>query len=514
MFNIKRLCFISCLVFILTFSLTSVGAAKEKNIIAVQFYEIVDWDPSINYSDGARVLTNIYETLLLYDDGKFIPVLATSFEKSPDGKTWTFKLRKGVKFHNGEPFNAQAVKYSFDRTTNMGRGASWIFGPIKEIKVIDDYTVQFICDQPQPVDLMVSSYYGAYIMPPKLAKEKGSEWFQKGNACGTGPYKLKAFEKDIHVVLEKFDDYWGGWKPNQYDIAFYKFIAESSTAIQLLKRGEIDIIEGLGVPIDVHESLDALPDIEAVYSDSYMDLYYHFHNQKPPFDDVNVRKAVSHAVNVDEIIKTIRGKTAVRAVGPIPYKMWGHDPNLKTYDYDLEKAKQLMKQSKYADQLPIKITMTAYSEYIVPVSIYIQSAIKKIGIEAEINSTPWPAVWDGLKDKEKCPEMTVLQWWADYPTPSGWFFGNWFVEKDPLFGWSYYNNPEFEKIVNEAYALEATDREKATELYSKAQQILLDDAASLFICDYKRCIFKRKEVKGYRHLTLYQGAHWIYRLHK
>ena len=346
MFNIKRLCFISCLVFILTFSLTSVGAAKEKNIIAVQFYEIVDWDPSINYSDGARVLTNIYETLLLYDDGKFIPVLATSFEKSPDGKTWTFKLRKGVKFHNGEPFNAQAVKYSFDRTTNMGRGASWIFGPIKEIKVIDDYTVQFICDQPQPVDLMVSSYYGAYIMPPKLAKEKGSEWFQKGNACGTGPYKLKAFEKDIHVVLEKFDDYWGGWKPNQYDIAFYKFIAESSTAIQLLKRGEIDIIEGLGVPIDVHESLDALPDIEAVYSDSYMDLYYHFHNQKPPFDDVNVRKAVSHAVNVDEIIKTIRGKTAVRAVGPIPYKMWGHDPNLKTYDYDLEKAKQLMKQSK------------------------------------------------------------------------------------------------------------------------------------------------------------------------
>ena len=272
MVKIRKLYFISFLVFILTSSMASVGICKAKNIISVQFYEIVDWDPSICYSDGARVLTNIYETLLLYDDGKLIPVLATTFEKSPDGKVWTFKLRKGVKFHNGETFDAHAVKYSFERTTSIGRGASWIFTPIKEIKVIDDYTVQFICENPEPVDLMVSSYYGAYIMPPKLSEEKGSEWFQKGNACGTGPYKLKSFEKDVNVVLEKFDDYWGGWKPNQYDIAFYKFIAESSTAIQLLKRGEIDIIEGLGVPIDVHGSVDAHPDIEAVYSD----------NQRPP----------------------------------------------------------------------------------------------------------------------------------------------------------------------------------------------------------------------------------------
>jgi peptide/nickel transport system substrate-binding protein len=515
MVGIRKICFISLLIFCLAFSMASIAAAKDKNIVNIFMWEINDWDPAICYSDGARILANIYETLLRYDDGKLIPVLATSYEKSQGGKVWTFKLRQGAKFHNGEPFNAQAVKYSFERLVKMGKGAAWIFEPIKEIKVVDDYTVQFICEDPLPVDLMVTSYYGAWIVPPKLSEEKGSDWYQKGNACGTGPYKLKSYEKGVGAVLEKFDDYWGGWKPNQYDFAIYKIVAESSTAIQLLKRGEMDFIEV--VPMELRDSLAKHPDIEVVYGDSMMNLYYHLHNQKAPTDDINVRKAICHAVNVEELVEQLMGDSNIKAVGPIPYSMWGYNPNLKGYEYDLEKAKAYMKKSKYAEQLkkgPLKLTISSYEEDALVWASYIQAALKKIGIEADIDATPWPAGWDTYKNKEKCPQMTMLHWWGDYPTPNGWFYGNWFVEEEPLFGWAYYGNPKLEEMVNEAYGLEATDRKKAEELYKNAQQIILDDAASLFIADYKSMVFKRKEIKGYRHLPLYNGAYWIYDLHK
>ncbi|MCF8069467.1 MAG: ABC transporter substrate-binding protein [Desulfobacterales bacterium] len=491
------------------------AVAKEKNLITVFLWDINDWDPHQCYSDGARLLTNIYETLVIYEDGKVVPKLATSWEKSDGGKVWTFKLRKGVKFQNGEPFNAHAVKYSIDRLVTLGMGASWIFEGISEIKVIDEYTVQFISEDPLPVDLMLGSYYGPYMMPPKLTEEKGADWFQAGNACGTGPYKLQSYEKGVQAVLAKFDDYWGGWKDNQFDIAIYKVVLESSTAIQLLKRGEMDIIES--VPVENIPDLEADPNIRTLISDGIANVFYDFHNQKAPTDDINVRKAICHAVNVNELVETILGKTATVANGPISPTMWGYNPNLKGYDYNPEKAKELLGKSKYAEQWKkdgLDITITAYDEGTVPMAVYIQAALAKVGIKAEIDSTPWPAVWDKLKDKGSCPQMTVMDWWADYATPSGWFFGNWFVEEEPLFNWSYYSNPAFEELVLEGSAYEATDRAKATEIYAKAQQILLDDATGLFVADRKNVIFMRKDIKGFKYLPLYNGAYWIYNLHK
>ena len=516
MFKVKKVLLMVFLALFLAFSLSSVGITEEKNMTTVFMWEIKDWDPHICYSDGARILTNIYETLVRYEDGKVTPLLATSWEKSADAKIWTFKLRKGVKFHNGEPFNAHSVKYSIERLIKLQGGAAWNFEPIKETKVIDDYTVQFICEDPQPVDLMMTSYYGPYMMPPKFTEEKGSEWFQKGNTCGTGPYKLKTYEKGVGAVLEKFDDYWGGWKPNQFDIAVYKIINESSTAIQLLKRGEIDIIEL--VPMEVQESLAKEPGIEAYISESTQNLWYHLHNQKFPTDDVNVRKAICHAINVDEIIETIFGKNAAnKAIGPIPYTLWGHDSNLKIYDYNPEKAREYLKKSKYAEQWEkgeLKMTVTAYDETRLAPASYIQAALKKIGIKVEIDSTPWPACWDMYKNQERCPQMTNLDWWAEWPTPKTFLGGAWYKEEEPLFNWAYYHNPEFEKLVNEGMTYEASDRAEASEYYSKAQQILLDDAASFFVADFKYVVFKRKDVKGLNMSPLYNGAYFIYRLHK
>ncbi len=508
MTRLKKLSLIFFMVSIFIFAWVS--PAMSRNNITVQMWELTNWDPSVSYGDGPLVFSNIYETLLLYDEGKLIPVLATSFESSKDGKVWTFKLRKGVKFHNGEQFNAQAVKYSFDRTIKMAKGPEYIFANIKEIKVINDYTVQIIAKNAQPVDLIVSSYYGAFILPPKLTEEKGTEWFEKGNASGTGPYKLKSYEKGIGAVLGKFDDYWGGWKPNQFDTAIYKIVNETSTAVQLLKKGEMDIITK--VPVDVRPQLANDPDIEILYGDSLTTIRYDIHNQRAPTDDVNVRRAICHAINTDEMREKIMGPEAVKATGPIPYTMWGYDANLKTYEYDIEKAKAYMQKSKYADQLPVKLTIAAYEEYTQPMAVYIQSALKKIGIEAEIDTTNYASAWDMYMDIKKCPHMTILYWWLDYPVPSSYMRS--FFKEDTYYNWSYYHNPEYEKIVIEAQANEATNRKKTIELFSTAQQILLDDVAALFLTDLKETTIKRKEIKGFRQLALYKGAYWIYKLYK
>jgi peptide/nickel transport system substrate-binding protein len=249
--NYKRIFLMVFLVITFLFSIGSAGFTGELKIITIQHWPIINWEPARVFSYGSRPLSNIYETLLYMDlsegEANLIPRLAASYERSEDGKVWTFKLRKGVKFHNGEPFNAESVKFSFDYYKRVNKGGCFIWESVREAKVIDDHTVQFICDEPAPVDLIVSAQYAAYMLPPKLYKDKELEWFQKGQAVGTGPYKLAAWEKGVHIILEKNDEYWGGWKPNRFDKAIFKVVEDPTTRMQLLKQGTIDMIEEIPV---------------------------------------------------------------------------------------------------------------------------------------------------------------------------------------------------------------------------------------------------------------------------
>ena len=509
-----KLCAIVALFLVLMFGSAFSTQAGQDNIITVYMYEIKHWDPHVCTSDGARILSNIYETLVVYDDGELIPVLATSWKGSEDGKVWTFKLRQGVKFHNGESFNAVAVKYSLDRIQRMGEGPAWMFEPIKETKVIDEYTVQMICENPTAVDLIMSSYYGAYMLPPKLTEEKGNKWFQEGNGVGTGPYQLVAYETGVQAVLKKFDDYWGGWKPNQFDLAIYKVVNEAATGIQLLKKGKMDTLEQ--VPPELVPNIEADPNIVAVYSDSVVNEWYNFHMRKAPTDDINVRRAIIHAVNIEELVTNLMGKSGKVATAPLPESIPGYSPNLKGYEYNPEKARDLLKKSKYADQWSngeMKISISSWSTLTDNYAVFIQAALKNVGISAKIDNTPWPAAWDKMINIEECPQMTIQAWWADYATPSGWFMGAWFDKNEIEGNWAYYQNPELEKAVREAMLLEAIDKEKANALYEKAQQMLLDDAALMLVADKKNTVFMNKRIKGFRHLPMYNGAYWIYKLH-
>jgi peptide/nickel transport system substrate-binding protein len=183
-----------------------------------------DIDPSISFSNDSVVMGNAYETLTFYNaPGSaevLSPVLATSWEASEDGLSWTFHLREGVKFHDGTDFNAEAVEYSVERSINLGLGAAFIWDAVEDVVVVDDYTVEFKLTYPAPMDLIAAAGYAAWIFSPACTEAQGenaSEWFNEGHDCGSGPYMIESREKGTRLIMTRFDDYWGGWREGQFD---------------------------------------------------------------------------------------------------------------------------------------------------------------------------------------------------------------------------------------------------------------------------------------------------------
>ena len=229
------------------FAVAPGAQAAAKNTVTYAMYgDVKDWDPAIAFSLEVMMLANVYEPLLWYNPPgsaeQFTPALATDWSVSDDGLTWTFNLREGVTFHDGEPFNAAAAKAALDRTISMKKGAWYIWASVDSIEAPDDTTLVIKTKSPQPIDLIASSQYGAYIYSPKAA-EMGTEWFNQGNAAGTGPYGVRQWVKGQQVVLEKFDDYWGGWTDQNFDRVILKPVTENATQVQLLevRRGRFHL---------------------------------------------------------------------------------------------------------------------------------------------------------------------------------------------------------------------------------------------------------------------------------
>ncbi|NQU03314.1 MAG: ABC transporter substrate-binding protein, partial [Syntrophaceae bacterium] len=201
----------------LTFAASAGLAAKLPKDILVQAStdSFTTWDPSASYSTESVYMPNMYEPLIWVtppgSDKLFEPGLAERWEASDDGLNWTFYIRKGVKFHDGGMLTAQVVKDSIERTMKMGKGAAFIFGPVKEIKVINDYAVQFVLKSAAPFDRIAASANAAWIISPNAVK-KDREWFETGKEAGCGPYMLESYKPDEEIVFKRFDDYYKGWK--------------------------------------------------------------------------------------------------------------------------------------------------------------------------------------------------------------------------------------------------------------------------------------------------------------
>ncbi|MEM4863327.1 MAG: ABC transporter substrate-binding protein [Candidatus Nezhaarchaeales archaeon] len=477
----------------------------KKAVIYASLSEMTTADPSTEFSNSVMWLPLVYETLVWYDPFKdqFIPGLAERWESDPEGTVWTFYIRKGAKFHDGSPVNAEAVAFSINRTILLGGGAAYIWDPVERIEVIDEYTIRLYLKYPAPLLKIAASPYSAYIFCPNVVKyanatdsvdPKVAEWFNRGNACGSGPYKLIKWDPEFEVVLEKWEEWWG-WREPDYpwrssidkapDVFIIKVIKDAATQSRMLRAGEIHIAQY--IPIEDLELFERDPNFVVVRKPSFQNLIMLINTRKPPLNDTRVRRAIAHAIPYEDIVKLARGGLARVASGPIPYGLWGHFDNL-TYTYDLDLAKRLLAEAGYPDGIPRTLTLvyTAGDIYEARTAEIIKASLAKIGINVEIKPMSWEEQWalaqKGWETPEEVQDLFIFYWWPDVLSPITYLY-NMFHSESKAFNLCYYENQTFDAIIIEAYRLEGLNPAKALELYYKAQYILYMDVPAVPLWD-------------------------------
>jgi len=313
-------------------------------------------DPAFDYETGGyEIMQNCYETLIWYDSPSvehLVPWLAESYTVSPDGLTYTFVLRKGIKFHDGTDFNADAVVYSLNRSMKMGLDPAWMLTDYVEadgVKKVDDFTVSVTLKHPYAAFLAIMANPIASAVSPTAVEANGgivegeqNEWMNR-HCVGTGPFKLESWEAKQQLTLVRNENYWG--TPSATGLAkpskvIIRIMEDENTRILALKAGEVDFA---GVSPDRLSAVLGEPGIQFDKigpSSAINYIAFNYRSDKyPMFQDKNVRAAIIHALDIDLMISNILQGWGVRAKGPIPQGWFGYKADLVPYEYNMDKAK-------------------------------------------------------------------------------------------------------------------------------------------------------------------------------
>ncbi len=492
-------------------------AASSQNVfIYANSSTFPDLDPAASFSNDILIMSNCYETLTFYNppgsEELISPKLATSWEISDDDMVWTFHLREGVKFHDGEPFNAEAVKAAVENTMELGLGASYIWAPVESIDVVDEYTVQFNLMWPAPLDLIASAGYGAWMYSPTAYAKNGSEWFNEGNCAGTGPYMIDDYERGARIVLARNEDYWGGWSEDQFDTAVFLVVEDPTVRQQMIEAGTADFT--FEIPPDNLAAVAAKEDVVLYANPAFQNMLGLLNTQKPPLNDPLVRQAISYSFPYEQFMQAVMGDRAVQSHGAIPTGMWGHSDDLFQYSYDLDKARELLTEAGYPDGgFDLLYTFATGDLDEQQAGELWKAELSKLGINLEIQPMTWESQWDlALSGPENAQDIFVFYWWPDYVSPISFLYNMFHSEDEPLFNLGYYSNPDFDEMIDTADAISGSDREQATQMFIDAQEILIDDAAAMFFYDIANTHLARSDIKGYVDNPAYPHVVFVYDL--
>ncbi len=473
---------------------------KKEKVLVIGYdrdAEILDTIKTAWYSDA---LIYIHDRLVSRDyDFKYKPGLAKSWDVSEDGLTWTFHLREGVKFHDGSPFTAKDVKWTIDTIKDPNTGSPYRndLKAIKEVIVKDDHTIVMKLNYPFP-NLLFNLSNTASGIHPANAYEKYGDDYGKKIVIGTGPFKFKEWVKGDRIVLEKNEEYnWGPeWMSNRgpalIDKIVLRTIPDENTRIMELETGGIHILRN--VPVAHLERLEKNPDIQVYRGPATKLGYLAYATDKKPFTDVRVRRAINHAVNREEIINYV-----FRGVGEVAYGYL--PPALKdeyleeskdlAYNYNPEKAKQLLAEAGYPDGL--KLTLSAdNSSRSQKLAEVLQSQLKEVGIETEIQ------LYDSASYKAMLKEGKQELFIRQYSWPNADIL-DWFLlsSQMPYPNHSRWNDPKTDELIKKAASMPTW--EERAEAYKEVQKYLIEQAVWCPIYIPEQIIAVRKEVKNFKY---------------
>jgi ABC-type transport system substrate-binding protein len=478
---------------------------------------VTTWDPVQSFSTEAMYMANIYEGLLRVNPPDaaepYTPLLAESWEVSEDGLTWTFNLRDGVFFHDGEPMNAAAVKASIEAVKERG-GAGFIWAPLDTIEAVDDLTVQMNLSYSAPMELIAGSTYGAWIVSPNALDAAAADetYFEAGVEAGTGPWMLESFTPDEEILLTQFPEYWGGWDGERSDKVLLSIVPEAVQQQLLLEGGEVDLATRL--PLEATEEFGNRDGFSVVNETSWFNYLAYFNTAKAPLDDPLVRQALSYAIPYEDLIAIGPLGLATQARGPVPAGVFPYSENTPQYSQDLDKAKALLEEAGVGDGFSIRMTYAAENEIEGRIAPVIQAAFAEIGVELQIEAIGFGQQWEEAKgDPAEAQDIFVVLYWPTYADAGADNLWSLFRSSEaPFFNLSYWVNEDYDALIDEAGALTVTDPEASFALYEEAQKLLVDEAPGAFFFDADAVYVVPDHVSGFEYNMNYPFSLFFYNM--
>lgn len=475
--------------------------------------DAVKLDPAV-VTDGMslNVARITMEGLTGYKLGTFDiePALATSWSVSPDGKTWKFKLRHGVKFQDGTPFDAEAVKFNFDRWRLPDN--SWhkllqgdleysyyesqfggFPGVIKDVRALAPDQVEFVLTRPMAPFLANLAMPAFGISSPTAMKKEGENYFR--SPIGTGPYQVTEWVKDDHITMQAFPGYWGE-RPKIQTIIF-RDIPDQSTSLLALQKGDID---GWEYPRP--------DDLSALQSDHNLTIYHQppnnvlylaINTEKAPFTNVLVRRALNEAINANAIVRNFYDSSAEVATDFLPLAVWPH-PNQTAYAYNPAEARRLLAQAGFPHGFTTTLWYMTLPRPYVPepqrVAEAIQADLRAVGISASLQGFEWGQFLDRTERGDH--ELALSGWTGDNGDPDNFLYA--ILDKDSAIppgaqNVCFWKNDDFHALM--IAAQNTNDRTQRAKFYSEALQIVHDQAPLVPLVHTGPPIVFKRGVLGY-----------------
>ena len=454
---------------------------------------------------------NMYNALLQVKAGTtdLGPELAESYEMSEDGTAYTFKLRQGVKFHDGSEVQAGDVKYTFDRMLALKKGAYRNLSMVASAEVVDDYTVVVNLESPFAPFLMALPRF--YILNADLVKENeqdgdwGEAWLVDNDA-GSGPYVLTSFEREQQFVLEKFPDYFKGWDGKHVDRAVFRIIREDASRQLALEQGEADW--SLIFNPEIWTALEGASGITADSNPTENVLYVVFNHNNEYLQDVRIRRALSLVYDREGHVESLALGHASVARGPLAPTVPCFDDSIQPLETNLEKAKELMAEAGYPDggfEFEMLVDNnpreTATGELMAANAAELGITIKPIPME-------WSARIDIWADQTKAPGMGTVYVYPKYSDPDQFLHRLTHSSSAPGGNFAWYSNPQMDELLEAARS--ELDPDKRCEIYKEAQQLWLEDVPYAAIVVEKGLTAMGDYVKGFQWTPIHSFCAFLY----